>query len=491
MKIQEILGFETRKMLEILTLFQSRLEPISAKFVAEQLYIHAKTAEKYLLRLQQCMKDYGFSKWLQLEFQENDKVILRMKNTWYLEKFRLMIIFNTPEIFLLEKTLTADKISIKELALRLNESEALVRKRITKLRQWLKSYQLTLKHHTLELTGSEHQIREFIFQIHRLIFQENIQLKDCCLENQINQLTQDCILFFQMKMNHLQEQYLRLLIQIQLNRVNTGNPVMLKTDLKNYCLRNQLFQNFSKQIKKSSFFKLSQVEEMYLFLNVKAHFSFTFGKLIQEKIVYENSAAKTTVYKYASSGAKGLRKIFEHNELIIDIQIFVSLLGFHLYYEMNAGFLYEDLSALKDLVKYYPNTFERVTNMVSILKEEFNHFNKIDGNQLLLRYFFILSEACSPIILEKRKNIYFVLEWNLEQKKRFIKKIANFFTDRKNIRLIDGGLHTEYQNADVILTTSVHRIFKKKASECPVIFIAGMDEYSLLKQLNYFLEDKN
>ncbi|MGC6767456.1 helix-turn-helix domain-containing protein [Enterococcus sp. LJL128] len=490
MEVIDILDFETKKIIEILGILQNATEDILLKSLAEKLAVHVKTVRKYLYKLQGALKDSTYQKELVLTLTEKDSVRLRNSNSLYLERFRMLYIYSTPEVYILEKVVTASPISIVDLTNHFSESEAKMRKRITKIREWLKPYYLGLRHNTLELTGTELQIREFIAKFRWQIFQGFDSWTNGHLSGKATTLCDGLIGVLQMRVNHIQKQQLMLIICIQLHRIEQKKSIALKSEMESFCLDSELYKYFINEIRKKRAAVLSSEEYMYLFLTVLAKYAATFSRRIGDKSISDYYKSKSRVQICSYLGAKMLKQVFWEKEIIFTKKIYIAMLSFHLYHELWEGFYYEKTSALHAMTLIYPVCFLRLNQGISQLQKISKSFKAIHKEELLFRYFQIFTRLCSPVSLEKRKNIYLALEWPIEQKGELKTKILSFFRQRKNIKIIEAGAQTEYNNADIILTTALHPIFTNENITCPVLFITNMDDHILFFQLESLLEDK-
>lgn len=488
MDITIILGFETKKMLEILTFLQQQSREVPLKKLADEMSVHVKTVVKYVGKLQVLINEYRLSEQLSLSVQKRDRLLLEMENPWYLEKFRIDLIERTPEIMILDKIISSS-FNIKEFSIQLKESEPQVKKRVTKIRRWLQPLRLTLKRNTYELVGDEVQVREFVHQFYRIRSYNLNRTKEPLYADEIERIYRKIVLFFDMRLNYLQEQQLLSIISIQHTRFESGKSVTISDSLKNYCLNSPLYASLTAQLKQRNKIMFSVDEYMYLFLVVQSKFSENFSQTQKEKFIYENYINKTTAYIQAAYGAQLLKNSFKEHDFLFDKHVYTSLLSFHLYYELTDFLLYEDISLFKQLLITYPVLFSKLNKGFRQILTENSHFQRITKAQLLFRYFFIFSEMLSPVLLERQKNIYLVLDWGSEQKEYLIQTISSYFKNKKNLRFVDGKIYSEYKNADVILTTAIHPFFIEQKLDCPVLTVTELSVDVLLKQLDQILAD--
>lgn len=490
MDITEILDFETRKMLEILKSLQKQSNELSFKKLADELAVHVKTAVKYVGKLQQLICEYHLKQQLILSVHKRDTLSLEMENPWYLERLRTCLIQRAPETMILDKVIHSS-FTTRELSKHLGESEPQVKKRLTKIRRWLQPLRLTLRRNTLELIGDEIQLRVFIHQFHQVCsyHMDKDVISFSSEREEAERLSRKIILFFHMRLNYLQEQQLSSLILIQQIRVNRKKIAAISEPLKNYCLNSTLYSSLTAQLKAGGRGKLSTEEYMYLFLMVQSKFSENFSQGLKEKFIYENYLNRTTAYIQAAYGAQLLKNSFKEQEFLFDKHVYTSLLSFHLYYELTHFLLYEDISLFKQLLATYPVLFYKLNKGFRSTLKENVHFQRMTKAQLFFRYFFIFSEMLSPVLLEPPKNIYLVLDWGPEQRRYLVKAISAHFRNRKNIRFVEGKIYSEYKNASVILTTSIHPFFIEQDINCPVLMITQLQEDIVLKQLERILSD--
>ncbi|MBP1044709.1 helix-turn-helix domain-containing protein [Enterococcus sp. BWM-S5] len=489
MDIREILDFETKKILEILRLLQQSTKELSFRTLAEELSVHVKTVARYVEKIQRLLVDYGMSRQLSLTVRKKLRLVFVMENPWYLERFRIFLIQRAPEMVILEKTIHSSSFTIKELSVQLEESEPQVKKRLTKIRRWLQPLKLTLRRNTFELIGNELQIRGFIQQFYRITAYHQENIDQYLFSRKAERICQEIALFFHLRLNYLQEKQLWSLAYIQLVRVKKRKTVALDESLKKYCLNSVMYSSFVLQLQSKGIQEFSAEENMYLFLIVQAMFAENFSQSLKEKFIYENYANKTAAHIQTAYGAEMLKNSFNEHEFLFDKHVYTSLLSFHLYYELSDFLPYEDLSFFKQLAIAYPVSFHKLNQGIRGLSKMNDHFQKIPKAQLLLRYFYIFSEMVAPVLLERQKNIYLVLDWGPEQKKHLIQRISSHFKNRRNIRFVEGRIYSEYKNADVILTTAIHSFFIEQRLSCPVLTIINLPEGALLDQLEIILAD--
>lgn len=488
MELTDILDFETKKILEIIAVLRRTPKELTLRMLADELSVHVKTVAKYIEKVQKLLIEHGLNGQLKLAVFKRDKLIFTMENPWYLECFRICLIQKVPEVRILEEILHSPS-TIKKLSFQLKEGEPQIKKRLTRIRRWLHPLSLTLRRNTFELSGNELQIREFAQQFYQLVSFQQHRLNQYFFNQEVELIFRRIMLFFHMRLNYLEEQQLMMLIFIQLVRIRKKKAVLLEASLEKYCLNSSLFSDFLVHIQQENIQPMPVEESMYLFLAVQSRFSVNFSQRIKEKFIYENHMNKTTAYIEAAKGAEMLKNSFKEHEFLFDKQVYTSLLSFHLYYTMTDYLLYEDVSLLKLLSVTYPASFNKLKRGISKISKENRHFQTITKSQLLFRYFLIFSEMVSPVLLERQKNIYLILDCGPERKKYLTKRIAAHFKNRKNLRFVEGKIYSEYKNADVILTTAIHSFFIDQSLTCPILMISELSMETLLLQLETFLSD--
>lgn len=373
--------------------------------------------------------------------------------------------------------------TVRKLAQELFISESNLRKRIKKINDWLKKINIHLKHGTYELLGDEEQIRILIYHYYRFIFRGTIKrflLKD----RQIYLLVTFNVSFFKLQINEIQKESLARMIEIILFRYGKNCKIKIRPHWKQYTVQNIQFSNYLKQLKEQLFFhRLNLDEFMYLYLFIQSVFSPYFHQKIQTHMLQEHYQKRTSCYQYTLLSVSKFKQIFFEKRFILPKEQIISLLGFHLYYELFSQIDWIECIDNKEYIaKQYPKFNEKMKRcVVELIKEEMI-YERIPVNSLLSRYFDILTATLSPIYHEKKIVISLMTDFSIEEEIDLGEKNIMYFHKKYNIVLTYARKTVSTLYADIILTTVIHQSLAEKYME-KIILLNTKDSKIYLNQI--------
>lgn len=471
MEYKEILDFESRKLLKLFTLLRSKENHHSIEKLSSELGINAKTILRSLKKLNKLFRQYHLANHLAVCNQSRNYFYLKRDDDLYLDSFLVSFLSDQPEIIFLKAIIEDENVSTKQLAEHLLISESSMRKRVKKVNEWLKKYDIHLKRGTYEFVGKEEQIRALILYFYWFVYQgtENSFLLE--KKEESNLLTEKLMSFFQMNINDLQKESLFRIIQIAGWRYHKGKKVWIKDNWKQYIENSSIFTKFLDAMRKETTAEDLDFEELsYLYLIIQAYFFPYFGSSLQAYIIEEHYFKKTTCYSRTLIATQKFRQVFWDKKFNHSKGSVVALLAFHLYYELISGFLFERPHSILILQERYPSFMNKLAEGIDDLIKENLSYQKIPMDALFYRYFMVLSSLISPVYNEKRIFVCLMTDLPLETETELGKRITNFFINKFNLVVIYARTSKSISYADIILTTVVYQSLIRKYPQ-PILLI--------------------
>lgn len=471
MDYKEILDFESSKLFRLFNLLKSTDSNTSVEKLSDKLGMNSKTIVRSVKKLNKLFKRYQLGDHLAICSRSKNHFYLKSDNDLYVEFFLVRYLCDLPEVTFLKAIIEEEDIQAKQLAETLLISESSMRRRVKKINEWLKKFDIHLKRGTYELVGEEEQIRAFIFHFYWFVYQgtENkfLPLK----KERSQQLTNHFVHFFQMQINDLQKESLFRIIQIATWRYQNGKKVWMKEEWKQYIENSSIFSKFVKTMRINKDAINWDFEELsYLYLIIQAHFLPYFGSSMQAYIIEEHYLKKTTCFSNTLVATTKLKQVFWDTKFSHSKASVVALLGFHLYYELVSGFLFEKSQSVTVLQKKFPDFIRRLDEGVCELIEERAIYERIPEEAVYYRYFMILSSLISPVYNEKKIFICVMTDLPLEKETELGQRISNFFWNKLNVVVLYARTSKAISYADIVLTTVIYHSLNKKYSQ-PVLVI--------------------
>lgn len=471
MEYKEILDFESSKLLMLFNLLKSTDNSSSLEKLANELEINAKTIVRSMKKINKLFKQYRLEEHLLICRRSKDHFYLKRDNDIYVEFFLVQYLSDLPEITFLKAIIEEEDTQAKQLADNLLISESSMRRRVKKINEWLKKFDIHLKRGTYELVGDEEQIRVFILHFYWFVYQGTENKFLLLKKERSQQITNKLVLFFKMQINDLQKESLFRIIQIAVWRYQKGKKIWIKKEWKQYIENSSIFSKFVKTMKGDADDINWDFEELsYLYLIIQAHFLPYFGSSMQAYIIEEHYLKKTTCFSNTLVATNKLKQVFWDTKFSHSKASVVAFLGFHLYYELVSGFLFEKKQSGTTLQENYPNFMGRLDEGVCKLMEESSIYQRIPKDALCYRYFMILSSLISPVYNEKRIFICLMTDLPLEKETELGKRISNFFSNKFNLVVVYARISKAISYADIILTTVVYQALSKVYTQ-PVLLI--------------------
>ncbi|MGX7262915.1 helix-turn-helix domain-containing protein [Enterococcus crotali] len=471
MEYEEMLDFESRKLLRIFNLLSANNESSSLEELSVKLGINSKTIARTLKKIKNLIDHYQLDEHLEICCRLKNQFYLKRTNDLYVAIFLVRYLNDVPEIIFLKAVIEEKTIQTKQLAKRLLISESSMRRRVKKINEVLKKMAIRLKWGTYELVGEEEQIRALILHFYWFAYQgmENDFLMEEKVRSQrlTNQLTH----FFQMKINDLQKESLFRIVQIAAWRSRNGRKVWIKKEWKQYIENSVIFTRFIAVMKGENKVDSWDFDELtYLYLIVQANFLPYFDPSVQTFIIQEHYSKKTTSYRKTHLATQKFKQVFWDKEFNQSNASMLSFLSFHLYYELISDFPFGRNPTIVDLEKKYPCFMRKIEEGIGELTEAHTSYQKIPKEALYSRYFIILSSLISPLYNEKRVLICLMTDLSLEKEKELGKRIINFFEYKFNLMVIYARTSGSISCADIILTTVIYQALEQQHAQ-RVLFI--------------------
>lgn len=471
MEYKEILDFESTKLLGLFNLLKSVDNNCSLENLSDELGVTGKTILRYIKKMKKLFKRYQLEEYLAICSGSKSKFYLKRENDLYLEIFLVKYVSDLPEIIFLKAIIEDEEIQTKQMADDLSISESSLRKRVKKINEWLKNFDVHLKRGTYELIGEEEQIRALILHFYWFVYQGTENKFLLFKKERSQKLTNKLVEFFQMKINDLQKESLFRMVQIATWRYQKGKKVWIKEEWKQYIKNSSIFFKFITTMEIEEFSSDWDFEELsYLYLIVQARFFPCFGSSMQAYIIEEHYLKKTTCYSNTLRATHKFRQVFWDKKFSHSKESVVAFLGFHLYYELISGFLFEKNESRTVLKENYPSFMAKLEEGLWELLEESSIYQRIPKDALFYRYFMILSSLISPVYNEKRLFICLLTDLPLEKEIELGQRISNFFSNKFNLVVIYARTSKSILYADIILTTVVYQALNQKYTQ-PLLLI--------------------
>lgn len=467
MEYKEIFGVESRRLLEIFKLLKSADNNTSLEKLSSELGINPKTMLRYMEKIKKLFKNYQLDNHLAICRPSTNHFYLKRDNELYLDLFIVHYLSDLPEIIFLKAIIEEEKVQAKQLAENLLLSESSMRRRVKKINDWLKKFDIRLSRGTYELEGEEVQIRALILRFYGFVYhgtKNNFLLQ---AKERNRQLTNQLVDFFQMKINDVQRESLFRIVKITTWRYQQGNKMRVKKEWKQYIEDSSIFPKFIEAI---GLDKLDLEELTYLYLMIQACYLPYFSLRMQAYIVEEHYVKKTSCYSKMLVTTNKLRYVFWEKKFNHSKESIVAFIGFHLYYELISNFSFERHQSTAALQEKFPSFTHKLNECLAGLIKENTIYQKIPKEALFYRYFMILSSLITPVYSEKRIFICLMTDLSLEKEKELGKRLTNFFYNRFNLVVIYARTTKSILYADMILTTVVYHALEQKYTQ-PILLI--------------------
>ncbi|MBO0439679.1 helix-turn-helix domain-containing protein [Candidatus Enterococcus ikei] len=469
MEYKELFDFESSRLLELFKLLKSADNNMSLKKLSSELGINPKTILRYMKKLQKRFEDYQLADRIMICSRPSNQFYLKRTNDLYLELFLVRYLRDLPEVIFLKKIIEEGKLETKQLADNLLISESSLRRRLKRINEYLKKFDISLTRGTYQLDGEEEQIRELILHFYWFVYQgtEN----DFLLQEKETgqQLTDQLILYFQMQINELQKESIFRMVQIAIWRYRRGRRMRIKMEWTQYIKNSAIFSKFIETV--VIYEDSINLEELsYLYLIVQARFLPYFGSSMQAYLIEEHFIKKTTSYTSTLVTTTKLRQEFWEKKISHSKETVVAFLGFHLYYELISNFSFERNQAVTILQDNFPNFMGKLDDCIAVLSKERASYQRIPKDAILYRYFMILSTLISPTYNEKKIFICLMTDFSLEKERELGERIAKFFDKKFNLAVVYARTTKSILYADIIITTVVHQALDQKYTQ-PVLLI--------------------
>lgn len=454
MDFKEILDFESIKLLNLFNLLKSNENSCSLKQLSNEVGINSKTIQRSLVKLQKLFKRYQLDQHLTICANSKKYIYLKKDNAHYVETFLVRYLSNLPEIVFLKAIIEEENILMKQLAERSLIGESSMRKRMKKINEWLKKFNIQLTRGTYEFKGNEEQIRAMIFHFYWFVYQGTETKFLLNGKNRSKCLTEQFILFFQIQINDLQKKGLYRMIQIASWRYQKGNKVQIRTNWKQYIENSSIFLKFMKAMRMEQMTKHLPFEELaYLYLISQAYFFQYYESRIQAYIIEEHYLRQTSCFYKTLIAAHKFRRVFWNNNFTYSMESVNAFLGFHLHYELVSNISFERNQPIKALQECYPSFSSKLEEGISELVKESPCYRNIPKESLFHRYFMILSSRIPPVYNEKKIVVCLMTDLPLEIETQLGKRINTFFLNKFNLAVIYARISRNISYSDIILTT--------------------------------------
>ncbi|MBO0472912.1 hypothetical protein IGL98_001479 [Enterococcus sp. DIV0840] len=471
MEYKEILDFESSKLLRLFNLLKSTDNSGSLESLSNELGINAKTIVRSMKKINKLFKRYQLDEHLAICSRSKNHFYLRRDNEIYVEFFLVQYLSDLPEITFLKAIIEEEDTQAKQLAENLLISESSMRRRVKKINEWLKKFDIHLKRGTYKLVGEEEQIRAFILHFYWFVYQGTETKFLLMKKENSQQLMNQLVHFFKMQINDLQKESLFRIIQIAAWRYQKGKKVWIKEEWKQYIENSSIFSKFVKAMKTDEDTINWDFEELcYLYLIIQARFLPYFGSSMQAYIIEEHYLKKTTSFSNTLVATNKLKQAFWDTKFNHSKASVVAFLGFHLYYELVSGFLFEKNQSGVILQENYPDFMEKLNVGLCELIKENAIYQRIPIDALCYRYFMILSSLISPVYSEKRIFICLMTDLSLEKETELGQRISNFFRNKFNLVVVYARTSKAISYADIVLTTIVYQALNRKYTQ-PVLLV--------------------
>ncbi|MGX7202158.1 hypothetical protein BCR22_03175 [Enterococcus plantarum] len=466
MEYKEILDFESSKLLKLFNLLKSTNNNRSLEKLSAELGINTKTIIRSMKKINTLFKQYQLEEHLAICNESKNQIYLKRDNDIYVEYFLVQYFSDLPEVTFLKAIIEEEDIQAKQLAENLLISESSMRRRVKKINEWIKKFDIYLKRGTYELVGEEEQIRAFILQFYWFTYQ-GTESKFLLLKKERNKrLTNQFIQFFQMQINDIQKETLFRIIQIAGWRYQKGKKIWIKEEWKQYIENSLIFSKFVTVMKVDEVALNWDFEELsYLYLIIQAHFLPYFGASMQAYIIEEHYLKKTSCFSNTLVATNKLKKVFWDTKFCHSIASVVAFLGFHLYYELVSGFKFEKNQSGRTLQENYPGFMEKLEVGLCELIQENSIYQRIPKDALTYRYFMILSSLISPVYSEKRIYICLLTDLPLEKEIELGQRISTFFRGKFNLVVAYARTSNAISYADIILTNVIYQSLNSKKAQ--------------------------
>lgn len=482
MEYNEILDFESSKLLKLFNLLKSTDNNSSLEKLSNELGINAKTIVRSIKKINRLFKRYQLDEHLAICRWSKDYFYLKRDNDIYVDYFLVQYISGLPEITFLKAIIEEENSQAKKLAENLLISESSMRRRVKKINEWLKKFDIHLKRGTYELVGEEEQIRAFILHFYWFVYQGTENKFLLLKKERSQQLTNKLVHFFKMQINDLQKESLFRIIQIAIWRYQKGKKVWIKEEWKQYIENSFIFSKFVKKIKRDEDSINWDFEELsYLYLIIQAHFLPYFGSSMQAYLIEEHYLKKTTCFSNTLVATNKLKQVFWDTKFSHSKASVVSFLGFHLYYELVSGFIFEKNQTRSTLKENYPDFMRKLAEGICELSEKSSIYQRIPKDTLYYRYFMILSSLISPVYGEKRIFVCLMTDLSLEKETELGERISNFFSNKFNLVVVYARTSKSISYADIILTTVIYQALNQKYTQPVLLIEPNFSEEAILQ----------
>ncbi|MGM0217475.1 helix-turn-helix domain-containing protein [Enterococcus sp. AZ126] len=477
MDYKEILDFESRKLLGLFNLLKSTENNNSLEKLSRELNINAKTIVRSMKKLNQLFKRYQLADHLTICSRAKKYFYIKRDKDIYLELFLVQFLNDLPEVTFLKAIIEEEDIQAKQLAKHLLISESSMRRRVKKINEWLKKFNIDLKRGTYQLMGEEEQIRALILHFYWFAYQGTDNKFLLFKKEKNQQLTDQLVLFFQMQINDLQKETIFRIVQITIWRYQKGKKILIKEEWKQYIENSSIFFKFVKVIRKEVIDLDWDFEELaYLYLIIQASFLPYFGSSMQAYIIEEHYLKKTTCFLNTLIVTNKFRRVFWDKKFSHSKTSVVAFLGFHLYYELISGFLFEKNQSVKSLQTKYPNFMRKLDEGLFELIKKHEIYQRIPNDALWYRYFMILSSLISPVYNEKRLFVCLMTDLPLEKETELGQRITDFFSNTFNLVVIYARTSHSIAYADIVLTTVFYQALNHKYNKHVLIIEPDFSE---------------
>lgn len=388
-----------------------------------------------------------------------------------LEDFISLILKKTIEFELISDIYWDTFISIRNFSLTHPISESSVARKLTKIKQFLKKYELNLTRKNFRIYGSETQIRTlycfFSWKYHdvkewpfaHIISEQKVKIFVVLIEN-----------FFKIKLNQINKKKLEYILANCLLRFKKGHPIKLNNEFQKYLFNNPLFEQFKRQLGKC-LKKYSNFEQEFgfIFVLLMTQDVYYLDSEIRKQLVIFHQSQRTPASLYCSS-------IINYSEKVTSlsssqkISLINYLLSVHIFYDLFHLFLSGDNKSVNTtqlgvstlLIK------QKIDQLILTLKDEKLIQSDQNTSYLVEKYSNIAAFLFDLDKLKKTITILFLSDLSVFETQSIVQNLQRHYSDLCTLEIH----FYEQKNEDYDLIITNNTIISSRLENVKTIFFS-------------------
>ncbi|MBV7391194.1 helix-turn-helix domain-containing protein [Enterococcus alishanensis] len=499
-QLADLFDKETVTKIKIIYFFMEKKTWVSVDELSLTLEINQRTISKYLTFIEEDIDTFSLNKEIVIKSHSKKGFFLDYDFETALEDLVFKIIEETINYQLLMKIFFSKIPSIIQFSHEYYVSESSLWRMINKFRKKLLPKGISIERRSLELIGSEIQIRRLSLSLLFHSYTKDTWLYGSTTKLKVEKIINKVIPFFHLCLSDFGYKKLFCMIAIGIERTKQGKYITLSKELKENIEKNDLFDHFFYELKDvlpKEFYHREEIGFLFLYIFTKDEvFNDSY---ILKKFTTFHYERKTQLFQ----SVEAFKKILLDNQNLFiqkdDLKLVSqSLYSAHLCAQIfhNENQTATNLNGLFDVSnQQLPIHLKSLSEtLISLLYSETGFPLFKETNFLRSVYSLLLESLTLLSKIEEPLQIFFESDLSSLEEKKLIKTIKNEFIDKYKLEIYT---HNDclFKSRSMDLFLSTKKISVAEQSLTPNIVIptepTKLDFYTLEKILSSLYLKKN